>query len=131
MELQAVKFVKHSGKYNPGEIAGFLPTRATALIKAGVAKEYTAPKGGEKPAEMSAPQLAAEFAAIEAQKAELAEREADLAKREEAAAEAAKPAKASEPPAQGDTKAGAEAAKAANGSEPPAQGGTKAAADAK
>ncbi|SLN34210.1 hypothetical protein PSM7751_01412 [Pseudooceanicola marinus] len=108
MMMTPVTFKKHSGKYNPGETAGFLPERAAKLIASGVAKPYV-PPAGKPAADDEAASLARRLAEAEAREADLIRRAAELDARE--ADVAAKEAGASEPTT----------AKAEAGS-PPAQG---------
>ena len=94
MMMTPVTFKKHSGKYNPGETAGFLPERAAKLIASGVAKPYV-PPAGKPAADDEAASLARRLAEAEAREADLIRRAADLDARE--ADVAAKEAGASEP----------------------------------
>ncbi|MGI3165998.1 hypothetical protein [Pseudooceanicola sp. 200-1SW] len=111
--MTPVTFKKHSGKYNPGETAGFLPERAAKLIASGVAKPYVPP--ADKPAaDDEAASLARRLAEAEAREAELTRRAADLDAREAAMAEkeaagasaGTAKAEAGSPPSQGAARPG-------------------------
>lgn len=108
-----VTFKKHSGRFNPGETAGFLPERAAQLIASGVAKPYTPPAGKPAPDDEAAA-LARRLAEAEAREAELIRRAADLDAREAAMAEkeaagasaGTAKAEAGSPPSQGAARPG-------------------------
>ncbi|RII38994.1 hypothetical protein DL237_09965 [Pseudooceanicola sediminis] len=117
--MTPVQFRQHSGKYNRGEVAGFLPQRAAQLIASGVAVAYRAPtKAVAASADPEAMALAQAAQDVARRAADLDAREAALAARESALA---KPA---------DTGKTDAATKPVTGSEagsPPAQGGKTAA----
>lgn len=113
--MTPVQFRQHSGKYNRGEVAGFLPQRAAQLIASGVAVAYRAPtKAAAANADpealalaQAAQDVARRAADLDAREAALAAREsalakpADTGKTEAAAAKPATSGEAGSPPAQG------------------------------
>ncbi|AXQ93200.1 hypothetical protein LV780_04860 [Cereibacter azotoformans] len=53
--MTPVRFTKHHGRYNSGEVAGFPDAEAAELVAAGVASPLNAPAADEEAAEPSDP----------------------------------------------------------------------------
>jgi hypothetical protein len=113
--MTPVQFRQHSGKYNRGEVAGFLPARAAQLIASGVAVAYRAPTQaaatGTDPDAMALAQAAQDVAR---RAADLDAREAALKSREEALSKPADTGTMEPEPAPAPTR---------EAGSPPAQGG--------